>query len=210
MILKIFFVAVISVTLSFFGSKWINFLYGMKNAPLSFPEEISSRSQFRKIFLAGIFFICAMIFINLPPQKFFYLMAEIFFLALITCTDFEQYVIFDKMLIPFAVLEIFFAVSLNFELQNKILAAIFCGGIFLLIALLTSGIGGGDIKLVTILGFLFGTEKILNVMAVSCIFGGISAVILILAKKKDRKDFFAYGPYFALTAIYFICRDYIS
>ena len=209
MIFKIFFAAIISATLTFFGSKWINFLYKMPTAPLSFPEEISSRSKFRKYFLAIIFFICTIILSDLPPQNFFYLTAEIFFLSLITCTDFEQYVIFDKMLLPFAILEIFFAVSLNFELQSKIITGIFCGGIFLLIAIFTGGIGGGDIKLVTILGFLFGAEKILNVLAISCIFGGISAAILIFAKKKDRKDFFAYGPYFALTAIFFICRDYI-
>lgn len=209
MILKIFSAAIISAALTFCGSKWIDFLYKLKNAPLSFPEEILTRAKFRKIFLAIIFFVCAIILSDLPPQKFFYLMSEIFFLALITCTDFEQYVIFDKMLLPFAIFEIFFAINFNMELQTKIITGIFCGGIFLLIAILSNGIGGGDIKLVTILGFLFGAEKFLNVLAISCIFGGISAVILILAKKKDRKDFFAYGPYFALTAIFFICLDYI-
>ncbi|MBR6013335.1 MAG: prepilin peptidase [Selenomonadaceae bacterium] len=206
MILEIFSAVIISAGLTFFGSKWIDFLYKMQNSPLSFPEEILSRSKFRKYFLAIIFFVCAVILIKLPPQQFFFMMSAVFFLGLITCTDFEQYVIFDRMILPFAVVGILAAISLNFPLTDRIIAAVVGGGIFLLIAILTKGgIGGGDIKLVAVLGIWLGCEKLLNVVLFSCIFAGICAVILILANKKDRRDFFAYGPYFTLTAIFFVC-----
>lgn len=209
--LKIFLSLIFSAILTFAGSMWINFLYKMPDAPLSFPEEILSRAKFRKIFLAIIFFGCFLILPEKNLPEFFYSATAIFFLALITCTDFEQYVIFDKMILPFAVIGIISIFNLNLPLADRIFAAIFGGGIFLTIALLTGGgLGGGDIKLVAALGIWLGSEKLLNVVIISCILAGISAIILILAKKKSRKDFFAYGPYFALTAIFFLCKNYWS
>lgn len=76
------------------------------------------------------------------------------------------------------------------------------------ISFLTSeGLGGGDIKLVAVLGLWMGSEKLLTVVIISCILGGIAAIILILTKKKSRKDFFAYGPYFSLTTIFILCLE---
>ena len=96
-------------------------------------------------------------------------------------------------------------IHLNLPIFDRIIAAIFGGGIFFLLTILThGGIGGGDIKLVAVLGLWLGTEKLLNVVLISCIVAGICAGILILTKQKDRKDFFAYGPYFALSAIYIL------
>ena len=209
MLIKISAAIIFSVVLTFLGSKWIDFLYQMPTAPLSFPEEILSRSKFRKVFLFMILFVCTIILYDLPTMKFFYAMSAIFFLGLITCTDFEQYVIFDKMILPFAVVGIIFMIILDLPTADRIIAAVVGGGIFLLIAIVTGGgIGGGDIKLVAVLGIWLGCEKLLNVVIFSCIFAGIISIILVLANKKDRKDFIAYGPYFALTAIYFICRYY--
>ena len=196
---------ILSIILSEIGARHINFLYKQEISELSFPDEILLRSKYRKILLAIIFFICAMILINLPTREFLFLMTAIYFLALIICTDFEQYIIFDKILIPFAIVGIIFAIN-----ADKIIAAIIGGGIFLIIAILTNGIGGGDIKLVAVLGLWLGTDKLLQVVIISCIFGGIAATILILAKKKNRNDFFAYGPYFAITTIFIICLNYIS
>ena len=205
--MQIFFSFFIAILLTFVGSRWIDFLYKLPDAPLTFPEKISSRAKFRKPLLTIILFVC---FLNL--QKFsappiFYLTAAIFFLALIIFTDFEQYIIFDKMLLPFALIGVAAIIHLNLPIFDRIIAAIFGGGIFFLLSILSrGGIGGGDIKLVATLGIWLGTEKLLNVVLISCIFAGICAVILILTQKKDRKDFFAYGPYFAMSTIFILLR----
>jgi leader peptidase (prepilin peptidase)/N-methyltransferase len=39
------------------------------------------------------------------------------------------------------------------------------------------------------------------VILAASIFGGVIAIFLIFIKQKDRKSYFAYGPYFTLTAI---------
>ena len=187
------------------GSRWIDFLYKLPTAPLTFPDEIASRARFRKPILALILFVALwnLAGVELPLRIF--LMAANFFLALIIFTDFEQYVIFDRMLLPFALIGILAAINLNLPVTDRILAAIFGGGIFLLIAIISrGGIGGGDIKLVAVLGIWLGVENLLNVVIIACVGGGIVALILILTGKKSRQSYFAYGPYFALAAMWIL------
>ena len=203
-IILIFFVASVSALV---GTHWIDFLYKMPSAPLSFPEKVKSRAKFRLPLLTMMLFVC---FLNLPKFSaplMFYLAAAIFFLALIIFTDFEQYIIFDRILLPFAVIGVAAMIHLNLPIIDKAVAALVGGGIFWTLALLTDGgIGGGDIKLVAVLGLWLGTAKLLDVVLISCIIGGISALILILTKQKDRKDFFAYGPYFSLSTIFILLQ----
>lgn len=191
---------ILSLVLTAAGSRWIDYLYKLPNAPLTFPKQIESRSKFRKPLL---FLILLVNFFNLaevPAPLYFYLTAIIFFLALITFTDFEQYVIFNKMLKPFALLGILAAVHLNLPLADRIIAAVAGGGIFLLISTLTKGgIGGGDVKLVFVLGLWLGTKNLLDVVLAASILGGIAAALLILSKQKNRKSYFAYGPYFTFA-----------
>lgn len=193
---------VLSFILTAAGSRWIDYLYKLPNAPLTFPKQIESRSKFRKPLL---FLILLVNFFNLaevPAPLYFYLTAIIFFLALITFTDFEQYVIFNKMLKPFALLGILAAVHLNLPLADRIIAAVAGGGIFLLISTLTKGgIGGGDVKLVFVLGLWLGTKNLLDVVLAASILGGIAAALLILSKQKNRKSYFAYGPYFTFATV---------
>ena len=192
-----------AIVLMISGSCWIDFLYSMPNAPLSFPQAVESRAKFRKPCLMIILTLCLANLWTIPAPIKFYVTAAIFFLSLIIFTDFEQYVIFDKMLIPFAIIGVVEIVHLNLPIFDRIIAAVFGGGIFLLVSILTGGgIGGGDIKLVAVLGLWLGTENLLNVVLTACIGGGICAGIMILTKQKNRKSYFAYGPYFALAAIY--------
>lgn len=197
---------ILSLILTGAGSLWINTLYKMPNAPLTFPEEIVSRSKFRPALMFLLMFVCIFHFSETPLPKFFYLTTIIFFLTMITFTDFEQYTIFNKMLLPFAVLGILAAVHLNLPLTDRIISAVVGGGIFLVMAFLShGGIGGGDIKLVFVLGLWLGSEILLNVVLLASIFGGIVAVFLLATKQMSRRSYFAYGPYFTLTTLVILC-----
>ena len=178
------------------GSWWIDKLY-LNSAELTFPEEISSRSRFRKPIL----------FLTLAPLIYlaenFWIVAAIYLLALMTATDFEQYMLFDAMTLPLAIIGAIYSWQGNFP--DCAAAAFIGGGIFLLLAIISKGaLGGGDVKLIAALGFWLGSEKLLNVVLIGSIVGGLAAVVMILAKQKDRSSCFAYGPYFALSAIYFL------
>ena len=196
---------ILTAALTIFGARWIDSLYKLPNAPLTFPEEIISRAKFRKPLLALLLFVNLYNFASVPTPLYFYLTTIIFFLSLITFTDFEQYVIFDRMLKPFAVIGILAAIHLDLSFADRILAAVAGGGIFFLIATVTKGgIGGGDIKLIFVLGLWLGSEILSDVVIKACILGGVAALIMILTKQKNRTSYFAYGPYFTLTAIYIL------
>ena len=189
---------ILSAILTCAGSLWIDKLYSRSNE-LTFPEETSSRSKFRKLIL----FLSTAIIFNMTDDLF--LMAAIFLLVLMTLTDFEQYMLFDAMTLPLAIIGAIFSWQENFS--DCLTAALVGGGIFLLLSIISKGaLGGGDIKLIFALGFWLGTEKLLSVVIYRTIFGGTAAILMILAKQKDRKSYFAYGPYFALTAIYFLLK----
>ena len=186
----------LAAILTFAGSLWVDKLY-LNCAELTFPDEIFSRSRFRK----PILFISLLTFILVDD---FWIMSAIFLLILMTLTDFEQYMLFDAMTFPFALIGAVYAYQNSFWQENLIAAAI--GGVaFLLIAIISKGaLGGGDVKLIFGLGMWLGADKLLNVVLYGTILGGIAALLMILAKKKDRGSYFAYGPYFTLTAIYFL------
>ena len=69
-----------------------------------------------------------------------------------------------------------------------------------------TGVGGGDVKLIATLGLWLGFD-LLNIVIYGTIFGGLAAILMILTKQKDRSSYFAYDPYFALTAIYFLLKN---
>ena len=171
------------------GSWWIDKLY-LNSAELTFPEEISSRARFRKPIL--FFTLAPLIYL----AENFWIVAAIYLLALMTATDFEQYMLFDAMTLPLAIIGAIYSWQGNFP--DCAAAAFIGGGIF------KGALGGGDVKLIAALGFWLGSEKLLNVVLIGSIVGGLAAVFMILAKQKNRGSCFAYGPYFALSAIYFL------
>lgn len=103
---------------------------------------------------------------------------------------------------------------------DYLLGALIGGAIFYsinLIALLIlkkEGMGFGDVKLMTALGFLFGIKYILVVTLVSFFVGAvIGGGILIFNKitKKDSDGYIAFGPFIVIAAILlmFVNADYI-
>ena len=184
--------------LAYVASLWIDKLY-MNSPELSFPDKILVRSRYRKYFL----FFAFVILFALKPLEIFKLTA-IYLLILMTVTDFEQYMLFDVMTAPFALIGGAFAWQNGILLENFISAAI-GGGIFFLLAIISRGaMGGGDIKLIFGIGMWLGAENLLNVVLIGAIFGGVAALLMILTKKKKRDSYFAYGPYFTLPTIYFL------
>lgn len=88
------------------------------------------------------------------------------------------------------------------ELLNSTLGLLIGGLIFLIIAIVShGGMGGGDIKLIALLGFFFDWKHLLLLMFLSFIIGAFFSIILLLLKIKDRKDFIPFGPFISIAAI---------
>ena len=194
-----------ALTCTFFGSMWIEYLYpkALQRDSLSFPEQIQQRTRFRKpaLFLALLFFFSkAWSMITVPALP--YIILAICLLLLMTITDFEQQVILDEMIVAFALLGICYVFHLQLSLKDHLLASLGGGLFFLFLAFISKGaLGGGDIKLIATLGLWLGSKALMSVIIYGAIIGGIAALFLILVKKTKRKQFIAYGPYYALSAV---------
>lgn len=204
-ILKVFIAIIFAVSGAIAGNQWIIKLYRVKENILSFPHKIFSQHENRKRFLPGILGILMAFYLlsnnSIVPVQFFSLFF-IYFLILFTFTDWEQQVIFDAMLLPFALLGLFSSVLTGLPVLNHLAAGLGGGLLFLVLAILTrGGIGGGDIKLIAALGLWLGSSQLLDVIVMGLIAGGIGAFLLLKFAHKKKTDTFAYGPFFTVAAL---------
>ena len=201
----IFAILVITLAAATIVSAWINYLYpkAQKRNSLSFPEELVSRAKLRKPFLFLSLLICFYkAWSQLSYPELCYIIIAVSFLLYITVTDLEQHVILDEMLLVFAVLGFCYILHLHLPVLNHILASVGGGIFFLILTVISKGaIGGGDIKLIAVLGLWLGGSSLLSVIVYGAMTGGIAALVLLLCKKIKRNQYLAYAPYFALSAI---------
>ena len=196
---------ILTLVITFAGNTWINYLYpkALQRGSLSFPERISQRAKWRKPLLFFSLLICfgkAWSLSSMPTLP--YILVAISLLLFITITDFEQQVILNEMVFVFAVIGLCYTLHLHLSLQDRLLATSGGGLFFLLLAFISRGaLGGGDIKLIAALGLWLGIKTLITVIIYGTMAGGIAALLLLLLKKTTRKQYLAYGPYFALSAI---------
>ena len=79
--------------------------------------------------------------------------------------------------------------------------------IFLIIALIggliygsKDAMGMGDIKFITALGLYFGLTNIITISIMAFLIGAITAVILILTKRKKSNEYMSFGPSIVIAA----------
>lgn len=127
---------------------------------------------------------------------FFSLMVIVFFID------------FDHQIIPNRLILILLSYVLVWQITRPVvpwgealLGGILGGCVFLILALISKGgMGGGDIKLVAVLGLLFGWRYILILMFLSFILGGVTGALLLAAGIKKRKDGIPFGPFLVLAS----------
>jgi len=74
--------------------------------------------------------------------------------------------------------------------------------IFLLIALVSrGGMGWGDVKLAALIGLATGFPLVFVAIIMGAILGGIVAVPLLIAKKRNRRETVPFGPFLAVAAM---------
>ena len=161
----------------------------------------SPRYPLVELLTAGLFVWCLQVFgFSLALVKPLILTA---FLIVITFIDYDHQLILDKVLICLSVVGV--VINLwtgSVGPLDMVLASFIGGGLLLLIAVVSGGgMGGGDIKFAAALGLCLGWQFLLLTLFLSFIFGGVGGLILLLGKKKGRKDFIPFGPFIALGAL---------
>jgi len=84
------------------------------------------------------------------------------------------------------------------------------GGSLLLVAILyhliarREGMGGGDIKLLAMIGAFLGWQGAIFSLVVGSLFGSLTGIALMIAEKKDRKFAIPFGPFLSLGAMIYL------
>lgn len=138
----------------------------------------------------------------LPHNTVFVLLAAAFLLV-VAYIDLKQRRIPNALIYP--ALGVMLLFHLLVRLQSP-LATLLGGGLaflmFALAAWLRPGdLGGGDIKLATLLGITFGFPVVLWALLVGVGSGAVVAVVMIIGGGRGRKTHIPYGPFLCLGAI---------
>jgi leader peptidase (prepilin peptidase)/N-methyltransferase len=123
--------------------------------------------------------------------------------AIIFVSDLLYCIISDKVLIVFSVwlaaLLIFFQYR---GWMDAVLGGLFGFVFFFLLAVVSKGgIGGGDIKLMGVIGLVLGFQGAYFTIMIASITGVLVAIIGLIFKKYTRKTAIPFGPYLMIGAL---------
>lgn len=155
--------------------------------------------------LTGIIFLILSFKYGLSSNYIFYIILACILIC-ITFIDYDHKIIPDELILLGFVFGLLYKLTLYLFMKepigfmNTILGFSLGGGLFLLIAILSKGgMGGGDIKLMAMLGFWLGWRHIIFISFLSFIIGSIISIGLLLTKVKTRKDAIPFGPFITLS-----------
>ncbi len=132
-------------------------------------------------------------------------------LVVITFIDIEHQIIPDE--ISLAGIPVGFILSFFLKEHswlNSLFGILLGGGTLLLVAFayqrLTGkdGMGGGDIKLLAMMGAFLGWKAVPFIIFASSLVGSIVGISIMMLQKKDAKLAIPFGPYLAFAAILYI------
>ena len=124
-------------------------------------------------------------------------------LLLVSCIDLEVGLIPNRfVLIIFSWVFIWQLFYPSLSPLSALAGFITGAGLFLLIALLSKGgMGGGDVKLMAVLGLAAGWPDVLIVIALAFILGAVTGTVLLICRRKTRHDALAFAPFLSLAFI---------
>jgi leader peptidase (prepilin peptidase)/N-methyltransferase len=119
--------------------------------------------------------------------------------------DLHHKILPDRITLPGIVVGLAAAATLlPLGIVQALAGAVLGGGLFFAIAVLSrGGMGGGDIKLMAMIGAFLGWQAVLLTTLLASVVGGLVGVVLMAAFGKGRKYAVPFGPF--LTAAALVC-----
>lgn len=183
------------------------FSFLVKKGKCRYCKESISQEYFFVEFLNGILYVIIFYFYEASIDLIFYSLI-ISILLVISFIDYYYRIIPDLLVIIIFLSTISYKIisfllhKTPFNLLNSTLALLLGGTLFLIIAIASKGgMGGGDIKLISSLGFILGLKKVVLNIFLSFIIGAIFSIFLMLFKKKGKKDTISFGPFINMAFI---------
>jgi len=156
---------------------------------------------------------------NSVPQFLISLLLGYALLA-VTCIDFKVMIIPDEIFIgvlisfiyPNLQENIFTNINPHFNaLYSSLTGVLVGGGVLILFGLIgeflfkKEAMGGGDVKLLAMVGGFLGYKSVFFVVFLASLLGSIFSLSAILLKKKNRRDYIPFGPFLAMASLIVLC-----
>ena len=164
----------------------------------------ASISPFYPIFelLTGVLFVISPLLLGWSSELFVsWTLISLF--IIITVADLKYMIIPDKVLLVFSVIFIIerFFIPLH-PWWNSLLGAVVGFTLLLIIAIVSKGgMGGGDIKLFAVIGFVLGIKLLFVAFFLSTFLGTIGGLIGMALGKSNKKQPIPFGPYISLGTL---------
>lgn len=149
-------------------------------------------------------FLALYLHLGFQPQFFVYALYTCF-LMVIFVFDWRYYLILDRVSVPAIIIALPLSVFvLHIPITSLLIGGLIGGGFFFLQFLVSRGkwIGGGDIRLGLIMGFMLGTGPVLVALFIAYLTGSIIGGALVIVRKKQWKSQVPFGTF--LSAATFI------
>ena len=124
--------------------------------------------------------------------------------------DLEHSLILNKVVYPTMVVALllslypwpWFSESIGMRVAYAALGGAIGFVVFLLIALVSrGGMGWGDVKLAALIGLATGFPLVFVAIIMAAILGGIVAVVLLVTRRRGRREMIPFGPFLAVAAM---------
>jgi leader peptidase (prepilin peptidase)/N-methyltransferase len=171
--------------------------------------RISKRYPFVELMTAVVFLMIYRRW-GLSYELFF----QMFFVSLLITISFIDY---DFQIIPDILsiggLVVGLIISFmrpNYRFLDALYGALLGGGLLFIIAsgyqliAKREGMGGGDIKLLAMLGSFIGINGVIFSMFIGSVIGSIVGIPLMLIKKEDTKYAIPFGPFLSMSAVLYL------
>lgn len=119
-------------------------------------------------------------------------------LIVIAFIDLDTMYIYDSFQILILMLGLIRLFHNPSNFKNQLLGAFIVSLPYLILAVITKGIGGGDVKLSFSAGFLLGAPSILVGFVIAIIIGGLHGLYLLKIKGLELKTAIPFGPYLCI------------
>ncbi|WP_162162978.1 prepilin peptidase [Gorillibacterium massiliense] len=154
----------------------------------------------------------------LPAQELWIGYPLISILVILTVADLKYQLLPNKIIYPAMVLFVLLRIFIHPYPLWQSAAGFFAGGLFfyglarLFQAFGKDAMGGGDVKLIALMGLVLGLKLLFLCIFISALIGSLVGMILIATGLLKRQTAIPYGPYIALGALvaFFFGNDMIK
>jgi leader peptidase (prepilin peptidase)/N-methyltransferase len=158
----------------------------------------------------GLLYLLVFFKFGLTGETFFYF-AFVSALMVIALIDFDHQIIPDEITLPGVVIGLLagslllpdpFQRIIPLGWKASLIGAALGFGLFYLVALLSKGgMGGGDIKMMAMVGAILGWKGVLFTTFAGSLAGSLIGLYLIIFRGRGRKSKIPFGPFLAFGAL---------